>query len=424
MSTSTVIAQSLSRKPKQLGSRRSYLAAMIGNACQYYDSSIYGVMAPVLIGLFLPTMDSVDAYIWAYAAYPSSVVPAVLGAWFAGWIGDKWGRKLALTITLWGMAIITLLTGLLPTYASVGVVAPVLFITFRMIQKFFSAGEYTGGAIFTQEHTAEGRRGYASGVYSSFTVIGIIAASFMAMGIASTSSEFWRAAYIVGFATALTGVYLRRQGKESPEFAESQSVSIDVSIPKTKDNLINSLCVIFTSGCFSTLCCLPTMFLTAFLPEISSVTLSNAILINIIALACYGIVLPFAGKAADHYGYRRVMMFGASATAIFSLPLFYLLSLDILWVIVAVKITFAVLGAWFIAPFHAFVQTLFSVKQRYKYISIAYSIGSKIGGAATPAVAFWLWKSTHQLYAPALVLMIWTGMGALGVWLAKKSKEV
>src|SRR5690606_12627572 len=122
-------------------------------ALEYYDMSLYGLMAPLLISIFLPGVDKLDALILTFVMTPISIIVRPIGAVVIGRIGDIYGRKRALLISIGGMAAVTGMIGALPDYQSIGYLAPISFVIFRSLQGFFLAGEYNGAAIFSLEHS-------------------------------------------------------------------------------------------------------------------------------------------------------------------------------------------------------------------------------------------------------------------------------
>lgn len=386
--------------------RNNYrLAAMIGNALEYYDMSLYGFMTPILVDIFLPDMSKIDAIILTCLTMPLGAFVRPFGALVIGKIGDTYGRKAALLIGIIGMSIVTGLTGLLPTFHSVGAVAPLLMLILRLLQGFFAAGEYNGGAIFVLEYTDNAKKGFMSGIYCGYTVSGIIAAAAVTTLVSTLPQEYWRIPYLLGFLTGLIGIYIRNYVAETPAFKEIQHKpqTEKVSLFKSHKALLRTVAV---SGLFGALYNFHTILMNSFLPMVTKYSTSTIMYANTCTTIIYMLLLPVSGYFSDKVGIRRWMLYATIAIIILIHPLVSLIHLDDLRWIIFMKVCFAVMTAWFVGPFHAFVQELFSVRMRYSGISVSYSIGSQLGGAI-PAISLWLWKATGSYNALSLVVLFW-----------------
>ncbi len=401
--------------------QRPYVASMIGTILECYDNALYGFMAPILTGIFLPEMNPVNALILAFAIYPLGLISRPLGGFLLGKMGDRLGRKRALILSLTGMAIATGLIGCMPTYATIGLAAPILLALLNVSQKFFAGGEYNGGAIFMLEHSKK-HKGFRSGLYCACAVSGILIAALVAAIISYLPINYWRIAYLLGFLTALFGLYLRKNIPETPEFQainpkpiSKLKVSLRDSITHYKYSLLWS---IGAAGFFSALYNIPAVFMNAFVPLVNNISTQQMLVINTLVLFIYMLVLPLFGALADLLTPRKSMILSAITTIIVSYPLFLLLNANSLIHIIIMKLCFVLLVAWFIAPFHAWIQNLYDVKNRYQLISLTYSIGIQFG-SATPVLALWAWKSTGLIQIPAVFIIAWALLGTLSLFHAK-----
>jgi MHS family proline/betaine transporter-like MFS transporter len=381
------------------------VAAMIGTALEYYDMSLYGFMTPILVSVFLPEMSKINAIILTFISLPIGILIRPIGALVIGAIGDKHGRKKGLVVGITGMACVTGLTGLLPTYNDIGIMAPIGMLLCRIMQGFFVAGEYNGGAIFVLEHTNQGNKGLLSGLYCAYTVSGILAASGITTLISKLPIEYWRLPYILGFITGLIGLYIRKYVSETPEFIiykDTPAINTNTIIKNYKP-LLQAITV---SGFFGALYNFHTVLLISFLPMVTSFTTSVVMLINFCTTLIYMLLLPVFGHLADKITFQHSMRYAASTVVVCALPLVFLIQLNDIAYIILLKVIFAILTAWFVAPFHAWIQSLFSVKMRYTAVSVSYSIGSQLGGMI-PALSLWLWKYSNSLLSIALPLLLW-----------------
>lgn len=417
MQTDT-LAQNKSREKN-----RSYWTAWIGVALEYYDSGLYWLMIPFLNTVFLPFVSNLDWLIITYAMYPLSVFSRPIGASLIGRIGDRFGRKKALIISITGTALITGLVGCLPTYEMIGIFAPILFFLFRILQKFFVAGEYNGGAIFTLEHT-EKKKGLVSGTYCMFTVLGIFSAAVVVTLVTRLPQGYWRLAYLLGFVTAIIGFFIRVKAVESPEFEKKVNTdatkNLREKIQLYRKEIFSSIAV---ATCFSALCTLPSSFTNTFIPMVTHFTNQQIIALDTLILLVYMLFFLVSGRMADKVGLKRSMTLASFAIIGCICPLFVLLKADALWSVLAAKVGLSALAAWFIGPFHAWIQELYHVNSRYEMISITYSLGSQIG-AFSNVLSLWLWKQTHYVGAPGLVSIFFALVGLCGLWLTRQPTRI
>lgn len=385
---------------------KPHMAGMIGNMLEYYDSSLYGFMVPLLSPLFLPTLEPITAWIIGYSLYPLGMLTRPLGAYLIGRIGDKYGRRQALKCSIIGTAITTGLMGCLPTFHSIGIWAPIIFCLLRLSQKFFNGGEYNGGAIFALEHLTHGK-GLRSGIYCMFTVFGIFAASAAAWIVSILPTGYWRGAYILAFLTALYGFYLRKRIPETPEFNDlTHEEKLETFSQKFIKHKRVMLCSIGSAGFFAALYMIPTILMISYIPQVTTISSSTILSLNMICMVVYMFALPLGGIIGDKIGYKKSMILATISTIILAYPLFLLIRTNSVFYIFLMKSAFAFLCGWYFGPFHAWVQELFHVNTRYQFISITYSFGSQVG-SMMPSVSLWIWHQTAYVEVPAVILILW-----------------
>ncbi len=413
----TVRATEKIQQPKSR--KHSYIAALLGTVLHSYDHSLYGFMAPLLVPLFLPDVEVATAFVLAYGLYPLKALFGPLGAFYVGRLGDRYGRKRALQFAMLGMALVTLTMGLLPTYAAVGLAAPILLALLRCLMSFFGAAEYNGGAVYCLEHSDYKHQGLMSGVYCAASVSGILLASVICTAVAYLPAAYWRVPFLLSCTTAWVSFYLRRHAEESPDYAASefQHEPFWALTKRYKSEILSGLGV---SAFFSALYMLPAVFFIAYIPMVTGLSTATAMSINTVTLLLYLMLLPVGGFLADRWGVRRSMGLATAATLIFAVPLFKLLQINTLTAVFLVKGLFSVLGAWFIGPFHTFLHRLFRPQERYTLASLCYSIGAK-GGSAMPAAGILLWQYTQCVWAPAWLLVFWAILALFGIFGPKRA---
>lgn len=376
-------------------------AAFIGTCLEYYDMSLYGMLLPVLVGIFLPHMEKTQALLLSSLMLPLSLFARPFGALFIGKVGDKYGRKNALIIGIVGMAVVTGLTGLLPSYNQIGILAPILFIVLRTLQSFFVAGEYNGGAIFILEHSDKSRKGYISGLYCFFTVIGISFAAIIS-SIISPYPKYWRVAYLIGATIGFFGIYIRKYVAETPEFISARRVP-PATLTEISKKWRSVGIAIGVASFFSSLYSISTLFMNAFIPLATDISVPTILRVNSVTTLIYMVSLPIMGFIADKITIARSMSIAAFVVAILAYPLLQLIQYNNLNYIILMKAIFAFLAGWYVGPFHAWIQDVFTTKERYRAISFCYSIGSQLGNLMMP-LGLWIWKETGSYFYLSLPL--------------------
>ena len=399
--------------------KKAIIATMIGNTLEFYDLALYGLMAPIIVSLFLPQFDIATGLILTFLIPILNIFVRPLGAFIIGRFGDKHGRKGALLFSIFGMALTTGIIGILPTYASIGIIAPLSFSLLRLLQGFFVAGEYNGGAIFVLEHSGEGKKGFLSGLYCMCTVIGVLLASLIATLVAYLPKEYWRVPYILGACTGIIGLYIRASVEETPKFKEYQYVK-NIIPQDLYAKAKTSLAVVSTAGLASAMYLLPTLLMNSLLPLATKHSLPTIMTINTFTTGLHMVLLPFFGLLADKISIQRSIFIASVLIFLLSAPLIHLITFDSLALICVMKVIFTILSAWFLAPLHAYTYSLFHVSHRYSLISFAYAIGSQIGGLMVP-LCLWTWKNYHIIDTIYIALMVFSLLAAVSLYHARKT---
>lgn len=408
--------------------RKIFVAAIIGNILEHYDSAIYGLLAPLLAPQFFPNHTPLTALILTYALIPLGILSRPIGALVIGRIGDQYGRSVALSFSIIGMAVVTGLMGFLPVYEQVGILAPILLALGRVLQNFFIASESIGAAIFILEHTKQKSKNWIGSLYGVSTMVGILCASAVvtALTLPSMPAFMWRFVFFLGFVTGLAGFYIRYQLPESPEFVEERRKQLQTSSQNTLSLLWQNkkklLCLIAVSGFSYATYSAAFLFLNSFSPQVANVSLTDMMALNTSLLLFDMFLLPLFGYLADRISAARVMTLSALAIGVLSYPLFSLLPQANIFVVAFVRIVLIVFGVGFSTPFSAFTQALFPVHSRYSLIAFSYSIGSQLIGATLPAVCLWLYKMTGVVTMPAWYLMACSAFACGAMHMLSKEK--
>jgi len=384
-----------------------FWSGIIGNVLDHYDSALYAFLAPFLAPIFFPDTDPVVALIMIYGLKSTSMITRPLGAMFFGKLAVKYQIKNILALTLSGVAICTFLIGIIPTYADIGVLAPIILTFIRSLQGFFAAGEHSIAAFFIiQLNKNENKQGRSSSYYLCSTMAGSLLASLAATIISFSSNPlfYWRFAFMLGLLTAIVGVLIRIIAMPSGDLKLSSNPILEKSLNLIGNNKYKLFKIIIICSFSFLTYSLPFIFLNNFIPLVSNVKTSALLAHNTVLMAVNLLLLPVFGAVIDRFDHARWMATLAFLLAITIIPIFYLLPhLSIMQISIA-KLWIVVLGVAFVTPLYALLFKMIKGEEKYLVTGLGYSIGTDILGRNLPVICFALWHSTSKLWAPALYI--------------------
>lgn len=403
---------------------RSKWSVLLGNLFEHYDAALFSLLSPFLASLFFSDQEPVTALISTYCLIPLGMIARPLGSLVFGYIGDKHGRKEALMLSLLGMALITGTMGFLPTYHQVGILAPILLSISRLFQNFFSAGETMGGAIYLMENSSESQKNFVSSLYSASTIAGILLASggISLLCAFNLLEGYWRMLYFSGCLTAIFATYFR-----SNTLLKSIVMNFPANIPVKSifkscwDERRALVAIAITSGFSYASYTLSLVLLNGFAPLVSSVSQAEMMHLNTFLLGLDFLLLPCFGLLANRFSREKMMIMAGVLALISSSPLFYLLQGASLLTVILIRVFFVLIGVWFSAPLHAWLQSLLPTSQRYTLISLGYALGSQLLGSPSAAVSLWLFQKTGWSIS---VGWYWMSLGILASYCVANQRTV
>jgi len=399
--------------------KKILFASLVGTSFEFYEFVVYGFLAPIVSPLFFPSNEPAISLISGLGVFALGFLARPIGGLVFGYIGDHYGRKKALSLSIILMSIPTCLIGLLPTYASIGWLAPLFLMVCRLLQGICTGGEYNGAGIFLVEHTKEGKKGLASGIL----VAGCVTGMFLGSSVSFFMHFFdfsWRVPFLLGIIPGVIGYYIRRSIEESPifEIAKKKKKMEREPILRLikKEELINMFRAAGIASFAASLFYFLYIFCNSFIPEISKVSQEDLVGILTGAAVMYMVFLLILGWISDYIGHASLMKFAAVTTAIFLYPAFSYLVVDgSVLDSVLFLLLFSFLLAAYVAPSHTVMVSLFPVKGRYRLISLSYSLGLSILGGTAPMFSMILFREIGTPSSPTFFVIFCAllGLGAV-----------
>lgn len=416
--------------------RRVLAGTLVGTTIEWYDFFIYAQAAAfVLAPLFFEPLAADNAglaQILSWASIGISFLFRPLGAVVAGHLGDKYGRKLVLVVTLVGMGGATTAIGLLPTYAAIGVGAPILLILMRVLQGFSAGGEWGGAALMAVEHAPANKRSF----FGSYPQIGVplgmlLATGFMFILTSSMSSEQfmdwgWRIPFISSVVLILVGYLIRRAVSESPVFTEMQERRRDSSAPlgellrKHKRPVLLAALIFAGNNAAGYLVI---AFFASYGANVLDMPRSATLIASLVGGVGWFAFTLFGGWIGDKIGKRKTFIIGYLWIIAWAIPMWFLIDTASLPLFtVAIFVLTIGLGPSY-GPQSALYAEMFPASVRYSGVSIGYAFGSIIGGAFAPMISQFILNATGQSWMIGLYIAGISTVSLIGVLLVPKSVE-
>ncbi len=406
---------------------------MIGNAIEWYDFALYGFFVGILAAHFFPSHDPVTSIIASYGAFAAAFALRPIGALVLGHMGDRAGRKQALIWSLYLMALPTTLIGVLPTYAVIGIMAPILLMLLRFMQGFSMGGEFTSSMVFIAEHTEVHQRGFMSSFTMCSAIMGILIGSIVATITTSLLSEEsfhewgWRIPFLITFIGAAVGIYIRRNLSETQVFQRIQTaVQHEEQMPLKRlftrywhlILLTLSIDCIVGIGFFI----VTTFVLTSFV-QFQHFTMEQGLWMNTINMILLAILIPIFGHLSDRIKRQYVIMAGCLGLVCFSYPLFHLFSMGLAPAFFAQTVTVIFLAA-IIGPVPALLIGLYPPAVRCTGLSFSHNLAMALFGGTAPMMAMYFIQQTGNLAIPGAYLAIAAAVSFIGVALTIRIQHV
>jgi MHS family shikimate/dehydroshikimate transporter-like MFS transporter len=413
--------------------RRVVASAAIGTIVDWYDFFLYGTASALVFPkLFFPSANHAIGTLLSFAVYATGFVARPLGGALCGHFGDRLGRKRVLMFTLLSMGLATTAIGLLPTYRSIGVAAPILLVVIRIMQGFAAGGEWGGASLLTLEHTSR-RRGFWGSFLSAAVYVGLLIGNLIflilngTLGKAAVLDWAWRVPFVLSILIVAVGLFMRRAVDETPEFEQVKTTGARARFPvfdairtHPRNVIAIFLMRVGQNTCFYIVSVFCLSYATGTLGISSQVTLT-ALLVGagVAVLMC-----PVWGSLADRFGFGRIMTFSLLAGAASAFPLFLVLrTTQAVPIVVFIAAVIAIANASNDAIQPGYFTSLFGANIRYSGMSVGREGGTIIGGGLAPLIATWLLSTFGGWWAVAAWIVVTSLAGVVGVALVSELRS-
>jgi len=398
---------------------RAVVAATSGNVLEWYDFTVYGFLAPTLGRIFFPSEDHVASLLSAFAVLAVGYAARPVGSVIYGFVGDRFGRKPALMSSVMLMGIGSILIGVLPTHAEIGVAASISLVAIRVVQGISVAGEYTASGVLIVEEAKDESRGFVGSWIACAMMLGCVLGSGVPALITSVLTDAqisawgWRIPFFIGGAVALFSAVLRLHLSESTALASERERSKSPIRTAIKDYWPAILQMIALLIPTAIIYFMVFVYAASYLTDQMHFSTAQALdisTINLIAIAVLGLA---AGFYSDRFGRRAVLLVGAIGTLVVAWPMWRLMHQDSLALVFLGQLGFAAFNAIGWALSITVLSEMVPTRLRCSAVALSYNICMAAFGGTTPIIATYLVHRTSDDYAPVYYVMAATMVSLL-----------
>ncbi|WP_052365357.1 MFS transporter [Halotalea alkalilenta] len=414
--------------------KRAVAGVTLGNLVEWFDFALYSSLATVMGKVFFPDSDATTQLLAAYATFAAGFLIRPLGSLVFGPIGDRYGRRTALSLSIALMAVATFAIALIPSYAAIGIAAPILLILMRLLQGLSTGGEYGGSCTFIAEHSPDARRGFFTswlefGNISGFLLGALVVNAFtFVLGEETMQAGAWRIPFVIGGLLGLIALYLRRRLDETPVFeamresgerlAKHDKLGFVRMLASEWPQLLKcaGLVAVFNMTYYVVLGYIPG-YLVNVLGRDAASSNAMAMVATLFMLA----LIPLSGWLSDRVGRKTLIMTGCLLIIALAFPAFHLLASSTLAVVLVALIALVVAQLCFEGAMPATLTSLFRAPVRYSGLAISYNISVSLFGGTAPLINTWLIEISGNPMIPAWYLITGAVIGLVALYFTQDS---
>ncbi len=413
--------------------RKVAAASLIGTTIEWYDFFIYGTAAALVFGsLFFPSFSPTAGTLAAFATFGVGFLARPVGGIIFGHFGDRIGRKAMLVLSLTMMGVATVLIGLLPSYETIGIAAPILLVLLRFVQGLGVGGEWGGAVLMAVEHSPPERRGFYGSWPQMGVPAGLILSNLVFLAVASLPDAAftawgWRIPFLLSIVLVGVGLFIRLRIMESPAFSrvqETQTVArmpiMDVLRTYPKQVLLAAGAFIVINAYFYIL----VSYLINYATEAAGMSRGAILTVVLLSSVVSFFAIPYFAALSDRFGRRPLYLIGVVGMGVSAFLLFWATDTGSFWLVLPAHI-FG-LGALSVSygPQAAFYAEMFGTRVRYSGISLGYQGGSIFGGALAPIIATWLFSTTGTSTSIAVYVAALAALSFVCAYVATETYQV
>jgi MHS family proline/betaine transporter-like MFS transporter len=414
--------------------RKAAMASFIGNFVEWFDYASYGYFATIIAHVFFPDEDGSSALIKTYAVFAISFILRPIGGIVWGHLGDRRGRRWALSWSILLMSGATFCIGLLPSYAAIGLLAPLGLLVLRAIQGFSASGEYAGASAFLAEYAPKGKRGLYCSFVPASTSAGLLVGSLFAFGMHSWLTEAdqqswgWRIPFLLAGPLGIIGRYIRVHLEDSPVYRQ-MAAQTDLSHAKAP---ISELFSKHTKAFFIALGVaslnavafyLILSYMPVYLVDTLGIEQSTADTASTVSLFIYMLAIFVMGAISDRHGRKKMLVLASILFIVLTVPLFLLFKQPGLPVamVIGITVVFSLILTVNDGTLPTFLAEIFPTQVRYSGFALSFNAANAFLGGTAPLVATSLIAATGNDAIPAWYLTMWAVLALIAMLMSKET---
>jgi MHS family proline/betaine transporter-like MFS transporter len=414
--------------------RRVATAGFLGTFIEYYDFSVYGFLVVYMAPLFFPEGDGTAAVLASLVVFAVGYLARPLGGLFFGSFGDRFGRRRALLVTIIGMGTSTALMGVLPTYATAGVLAPILLVLTRLLQGFSAGGEIVGSATYLAESSEHRHRGFVQALTPMGSNLGVaatpavVALAAVVVGQQAMGEWGWRLPLLLSALLTVVVVVYRARLEDSPEFtalSEKRAVDPHPARSVLREHPRALLTVAMLVLAITTTAGVLMSYMNIYMINEVGLPKSTVYWLSAVAIAIGGLGYLIGGRLVDRHGSRAAGWFGFAGTAILVYPVMVAMASSSSLLLIGLLYTAALVCNSMATPaVYVAFTSIFPTRVRYTGAAIGFNVGAVIGGGLTPYLSARLTASTGLAQAPAILVVLAAVIGLVTLVAVNRSRAV